>query len=365
MKIFFDVGHPAHVHYFKNLIQRLKAKGHSINISSRDKEMAHFLLQQLNLEYFNRGKGAEGLFGKIFYTIKTDYQLYKYAKQYNPDIFISFGSPYAAHVSSLLGRPHIVLDDTENANIGQFLYKPFSEVILTPDCFQKDFGNKQIRFPSYMELSYLHPNVFEPDPSIYEYLGISKSERYIILRFVGWGAVHDIGHKGLTIENKIKAVLEFSKYSKVFISSENELPNELKKYKLEIPKHLIHHALAYSSMFYGESATMASESAVLGVPSIYLDNEGRGYTDEQERKYGLVYNYTESESDQLMSIVKGVEILKSNQKKEWFNKREKLLNDKIDLTAFLENFVENYPDSLINVEELLKNINKISDRNNH
>jgi uncharacterized protein len=342
MNLFFDIGHPAHVHYFKNLIDRLKVKGHSIIISSRDKEMAHYLLQQLNLEYFNRGKGAEGLLGKVIYTVKTDFQLYKYAKKYSPDIFISFGSPYAAHVSSLLGKPHIVLDDTENANIGQFMYKPFSEVILTPDCFKKDFGSKQIRFPSYMELSYLHPNVFKPDPSIYHYLGISKCDKYVILRFVGWGAVHDIGHKGLTTENKINAVAEFSKYAKVFISSETPLPTELEKFKLDIPKHLIHHALAFASMYYGESATMASESAVLGVPSLYIDNEGRGYTDEQESKYELVFNFTESKIDQTESIKRGIEILKANKKDEWKKKQLNMLKDKIDLTEYLLTFLLNY-----------------------
>ncbi len=355
MKIFIDIGHPAHVHYFKNLIQRLRTKGHSVFISSRDKEMAHYLLKNLCLEYFNRGKGAEGLFGKIIYTFKTDVQLYKYAKKHSPDIFISFGSPYAAHVSSLLGKPHIVLDDTENASIGQFMYKPFSNVILTPDCFSKEFGNKQIRFPSYMELSYLHPNVFTPDESIFNHLNINSDERYIIMRFVGWGAVHDIGHSGLSIDNKMKAVSSFSKHARVFISSEAPLPPELEKYKLDIPKHLIHHALAFSSMFYGESATMASESAVLGVPAIYLDNEGRGYTDEQEHNYGLVYNYSESESDQLKSIDKGVEILKTTQNSDWFDKRAKLLNDKIDLTAFLEFFIENYPQSVTNFKNYYKN----------
>ena len=39
-------------------------------------------------------------------------------------------------------------------------------------------------------------------------------------------------------------------------------------------------------------------------------NEGRGYTNEQEKKYGIVYNYNESDSDQTRSILKGLEILK-------------------------------------------------------
>lgn len=339
MKLFFDIGHPAHVHYFKNLIQRVKKKGHSIIISSRDKEMAHYLLNQLNLDYYNRGRGAEGLMGKLIYTIKADIQLFRFAKHHNPDLFISFGSPYAAHVSSLLGKPHIVLDDTENASIGQFMYKPFSDVILTPDSFKKDFGKKQTRFSSYMELSYLHPNVFTPNESIFNYLNISRDQRYVLMRFVGWGAVHDIGHKGLTMDNKIKIVNEVSKYARVFISSEKELPKELKKYELKVPKHLIHHVIAYSSMFYGESATMASESAVMGVPAIYIDNEGRGYTDEQEKKYGLVFNFKETTQDQGRSIKKAVEIISNYDDVKWKIAREKLLKDKIDLTDFLEDFI--------------------------
>ena len=342
MKLFFDIGHPAHVHYFKNLIQRVKNKDYSIVISSRDKEMAHYLLNQLDLDYYNRGRGAEGLVGKLIYTIKADIQLFRFAKHHNPDLFISFGSPYAAHVSSLLGKPHIVLDDTENASIGQFLYKPFSDVILTPDSFKKDFGKKQIRFSSYMELSYLHPNVFTPDESIFKFLNISRDQRYVLMRFVGWGAVHDIGHKGLTMDNKFKVVNEISKYAKVFISSEEELPIELQKYELKVPKHLIHHVIAYSSMFFGESATMASESAVLGVPAIYIDNEGRGYTDEQEKKYGLVSNFTESEQDQEKSIKKAIEIICSVDYERWKSARQRLLKEKIDLTSYLEDFITNY-----------------------
>lgn len=342
MKFFFDIGHPAHVHYFKNLIQRVKKKGHSVVISSRDKDMTHYLLNQLNLEYFNRGRGAEGLIGKIIYTIKADIQLFRFAKQYKPDLFISFGSPYAAHVSSLFRKPHIVLDDTENASIGQFMYKPFSDVILTPDSFKKDFGKKQIRFSSYMELSYLHPNVFTPSESIFDHLNIRKEQKYVLMRFVGWGALHDIGHKGLTNENKIKVVNAVSKYAKVFISSEVELPKELKKYELNVPKDLIHNVIAYSSMFYGESATMASESAVLGVPSIYIDNQGRGYTDEQEKKYGLVYNFKETQQDQEQSIKKAVEIISNDDDAKWKVARNKLLKEKIDLTNFLEDFILNY-----------------------
>ena len=35
----------------------------------------------------------------------------------------------------------------------------------------------------------------------------------------------------------------------------------------------------------------------------------RGYTDEEDKKYGLVFNFTESQEDQRLSIEKGIELL--------------------------------------------------------
>ena len=80
------------------------------------------------------------------------------------------------------------------------------------------------------ELAYLHPNRFTPDKTVLGELGVGENDKYVLLRFVSWNATHDAGHKGMSYENKLKAVEAFSKYAKVFISSEKELPDELKKY---------------------------------------------------------------------------------------------------------------------------------------
>ena len=87
---------------------------------------------------------------------------------------------------------------------------------------------------------------------------------------------------------------------------------------------------------------MSSESAVLGTPSIYIDNEGRGYTDEQEKKYKLVFNYTESFKDQHNAIVKAKEILTNYDSSDWQDKRIKLLKDKIDVTKYLIDTISSF-----------------------
>ena len=342
MKILIDIGHPAHVHYFKNFIKIMKKKGHKFFITARNKEVVFDLLSNNNLKFYNRGDGSNTSLGKLLYLIKADFRLYNIARKFKPDLFLSFSSPYAAHAAKLLDVPHIAFTDTEHAKIVNLAVVPFSDVICTPASFQKDFGKKHIRFNGYMELCYLHPNYFKPDPSVLDLLGVNKNEKYVIMRFVSWHASHDVGYSGLTLEMKRKAVEEISKYVKVFISSEGELPEDLKQYQIRIPPEKMHDALAFSTLFVGEGATMASECAMLGIPAIYVNPLSAGTLKEQE-KYGLIYGFRNSTG----VINKAIELINTpNLQKEWQQRRQKMLADKIDVTAFMVWLIENYPESV-------------------
>ena len=341
MKILIDIGHPAHVHYFRNFIKIMENKGHKFLITSRNKEIEHYLLNSYNIPFIGRGKGEKSVFGKIIYLLKADYLIFKYALKFKPDIFLSFGSIYPAHASFLLRKPHLAFDDTEHST-GQYkLYSPFTEVVLIPSCFTKDLGIKQIRFDGYMELCYLHPKRFTADTSVLDLLGVKQDEKYVIMRFVSWNASHDIGHSGLSLEMKRNAVKELSKYAKVFISSEGELPEDLQKYQIKIPPEKMHDALAFATLFVGEGATMASECACLGTPAIYVNSLTAGTLEEQER-YGLLFGFRNSDG----VLEKSIELLNTpNLKQEYQQRRQKMLSDKIDVTAFMVWFVENYPES--------------------
>ena len=65
---------------------------------------------------------------------------------------------------------------------------------------------------------------------------------------------------------------------------------------LEIdPKHM-HHIMAFSSIYIGDSQTMAAESGVLGVPFIrFNDFVGKiGYLKDLEDNYKLIWNKTKN-----------------------------------------------------------------------
>ncbi|MGE5343012.1 MAG: DUF354 domain-containing protein [Candidatus Omnitrophota bacterium] len=345
MNLLIDIGHPAHVHLFKHTATEMKKNGHRILFTVRDKDNAAYLLFRYRLEFARLGTHFKSKKGKIWGMLTFNYRLLRVALRFKPDILLSHGSMYAAQVSRLIRKPHVSLEDTGNMEQIR-LYRPFTDAILTSTSFKTALGPKQLFYEGYHELAYLHPNRFQPNASIRSGLCRQSDRPYAIVRFVSWEASHDFGHPGISLTNKIRAIESFAKTADVYISSEGELPPELEAYRLPVAPESMHDALAFATLLYGESATMASESAMLGVPAIYLDNKGRYYTRELEKKYGMVFNFTESPEDQERSIRKGVEILQSPRiRDEWQQRREKMLADRIDVTAFLVWFLETYPES--------------------
>ncbi|MES2132260.1 MAG: DUF354 domain-containing protein [Bacteroidota bacterium] len=343
MKILIDIGHPAHVHYFKNLIYNLEEKGHSFLVVARDKEITHELLKVAQIPYVSRGKGKSNLLGKVLYALKADLLILKQALKWKPDVLLSFGSPYAAHVSKLIGRPHIAITDTEHAKLGILAFAPFTATILTPDVFNKDLGPKQIRFRSYIELSYLHKKYFVTLNNIKHQLGIKENEKFVLFRYISWGASHDIGQSGIPDDikkNLIRLFLE--KNYKVLISSEGELSKEFEPYKIKISPEKIHSVLATADFFIGESGTMATEAALLGTPSVFVNSLNAGVF-EDEVKHQVLYSFRNAVG--LENKIR--ELLKDDDlKQKHLAHKDLLLKQKIDVTAFLVWFIENYPSSV-------------------
>jgi len=345
MHILINTGHPAQVHNFKCLKTALEARGHKIFWLASDKDISKYLLACYGIKYALLYRPGKSYPAKLYTLFRNVFFLLGFMRKNHIDLAISRVSPYVTLAAFFLGRPHIALTDTETAGIYDTVFGRLASAVLTAKSFQRNLRKDQIRFDGNIELFYLHPNRFQPREDVSSLLGIEKGQPYVVMRFVSWDAYHDKGLKGFTDANKIKAVNEFSKYARVFISAEKALPLDLEPYKIQIPPEKMHDVLAHAALFFGESATMASESAVLGTPAVYLDKIGRGYTDEEEA-YGLVFNYKNTLSDQEQAIQKGLNLLKTPKlKNEMHKNRQQFLEHKIDVTAFMVWFVENFPES--------------------
>jgi predicted glycosyltransferase len=345
MRILIDVGHPADVHLFRYFYHQMISRNHVVLFTVRKRDVTVQLLDAFNLNYITYGKHYKNAVGKLYGILKFDTQLYKIARQFKPDLFISLGSFYASHVAFFMRKLFITFEDTGNME-QILLYKYFADAILTPDTFSRNLGKNHLKFKGFKELAYLHPHYFKPSEIILNSLGLKPGEKFVLLRFVGWNASHDIGHNGISHQNKQRLINQLERYARVFISSESELPIEFRKYQLNIPPEEVINVMNYASLFYGESATMASECAMIGTPSIFVNNANISYTQELEIKYDLVHNFTESPEDQEKSILKALELIRlADAKSIWKEKQVKMMNEQIDLNAFLVWFVENYPES--------------------
>ncbi len=99
-------------------------------------------------------------------------------------------------------------------------------------------------------------------------------------------------------------------------------------------------------MLIGDSQTMTSEAAVLGTSSIRCNSfVGRiSYLEEEEHKYHLTYGFLPEQSEAMFEKIDEL-LSMPNLKEEWQLRRQSMLQDKIDVTAFFVWFIENYPES--------------------
>ncbi len=334
MKILVDINHPAHVHFFRNPIRLLRDRGHEVAITSRDKEMAVPLLDALGIEHrmLSVQKKTGGLLALGRELVARDRALYGVVRDFRPNAMAAIGGTFIAHVGFATGVPSLVFYDTENATLQNAITYPFASRVLVPRCYSAWLPRSGERYAGYHELSYLHPARFSPDPAIATACGLDPRAPNFFLRTVSWNANHDIGERGWSQSLLERVAARLGVFGKVHISSESELPASLAPYRFAGKVADVHHLMAFCRLFVGESATMASESAVLGVPAIYAANTGRGYTDEQESRYGLVKNLRDFDW-QAMSLA--IDEMLQQPEGVWASRRARLLEETIDVAPFV------------------------------
>ena len=135
--------------------------------------------------------------------------------------------------------------------------------------------------------------------------------------------------------------------AKVFLSVEGEIPSDLENYKLSIDPTDIHSILYHAELFIGEGATMASECAVLGTPSIYVNSLSAGSLEDQAKENLIhMFHSTDGVIEKAQEIL-GDDKYKARQK----NICDKALENKIDVNKLIEWFILNYPDSSRKLQE--------------
>ncbi|AGB17434.1 hypothetical protein Halru_2864 [Halovivax ruber XH-70] len=338
MRVLVQITHPAHVHFFRPYVELAPELGHTVRVLALEKEMSLELLDAYGIDYETACEPAERDLFRVRDQLRLTRATYRAAREFDPDVLTAIGGTSIAHVSTLVRGRSVVFYDTEHATLQNTVTYPFADRICTPTCYSEEIGSNHVRYPGYQELAYLHPARFTPESSIREEAGLGPNERFVVLRLIGWDAVHDVGGRGFDDVTDVVDALE-STGVRVCITAESSLPPSLHDRRLSVPPHRVHHLLAEADAFIGESPTMATESAVLGTPAIFVSSLRLGYIDELEDEYGLVSSFAGPES-QSTALSHTLSILEDYDRSTWASRRQQLLDDKTDTTAVLVDQLE-------------------------
>ncbi len=344
MNILIDIGHPGHVHLLHGVAEEMKSRGHHLFYSVREIPVAKRLMEHYGMTpWVDLGGKKDNLLGKAQTVLHQDLVLLKFVRRNHIDIGLSSGL-VLSHVSRLTSMKAFMFDDDDDA-AEPLIVKyghPMTHIVFTPNCIQRE-TKRAIYYVGTHEVAYLHPNRFTPDPTVLQHAGLAKGERFFIMRFVALKGHHDVGQQGLTLGQKQQLVEVLKPHGRVIITSERAIEPEFEQYRLPVPPEEIHSLMAYSSMFVGDSQTMTSEAAVLGVPALKCNTfAGRlSVPNMLEDKYGLCYAYTPDRFGEMLDHIQQLLARDPEElKNEWQTKRQRMLQEMIDPTEFFVNYIE-------------------------
>lgn len=349
MNVLIYLGHPAQYHFIKLTAKQLILDGHRVKILIKTKDVLENLLKEDGWEYENiQSSFRSGSKFSIFKaSLKRTHGVLRVAKRFKADILIGTDSSIA-QAAWMLRKPALTtLEDDVDViyNLARLTF-PFTDGIVVPEpCRVGKWEKKKIPYYGYMKLAYLHPRRFSPDFSIVKTYGIDGN--YMLIRLAKLVAHHDTGIHGLNIDLVLQVIrIAEERGLKVYVSSESDIDSRLSSYQLRIRHTDIHHIMAYATLLVSDSQSMSVEAAMLGIPSIrFSDFSGRiSVLEELENRYKLTYGIKTSNPVALLEKESEWLSLPDIQS-EFRNRREKMLAEKIDVTAFLTWFIEHYPES--------------------
>ncbi|MCK9421314.1 MAG: DUF354 domain-containing protein [Bacteroidales bacterium] len=268
MNILFDLNHPVDVNFFKNATQQLAKEGHSIILTYRERgllgRIVHYELGQFDPICI--GTHKRNFIRKVIGQLLRDYRFLIFQKRKHIDLSVCFGPTNA--IASWVNRiPYLAFEDDAEYKIPFYHANLFATRHIMPD-FIKINKKNIFKFHGFKELAYLHPDYFQPNPDVLNKFNL-EVDKYIFIR--------EIANVSLNYQKenpKIQQIIELlvNKGFKIVLSLENKkFVSRFEKdcIILEEPVEDIYSLIKYSRFVISSGDTLARESCLQGVPTLY------------------------------------------------------------------------------------------------
>ncbi len=351
--VIFDSHHPKDYLAIRRLGTLCRDSGIEPIWTIQDKDVLATLVREHGYEPHVLATAQKTLPRKLAELAVYDWRLARLALKRRPLALIG-KTVSLAQVGWLLGIPSLIINDDSAAANPQYRYLayPFATRVITAECLDEDYGAKQRTYPGLMELAYLHPNAFTPDPTIRAELGITSNDRLFLIRLSAFDAYHDVGGRGLSRHLLEEVIRRLDAQGRVFIVSESPLTGDLARFRLPTAACRLHHVIAACDLVLGDGLTVCVEAALLGVPAIAIGSYigKHTYSEMIEKRFGLMFGFKpEREADFLACLERLLH--EPEIRDEWTRRRAVMLrtwDDPTDvyweeLLPYLEQALEKQP----------------------
>jgi predicted glycosyltransferase len=179
---------PAHVLVLRPIIERLKAAGHEVDVTSREYTQTQELLELHGIEHTPIGQhGGASRVRKLMRLVQRTTGMRRFGRDRGFDLALGHGSNDLAIAARALGVPEANMHDYEFAvaqhNVGCRLARRVIFPDSVPPHRLERFGvgaDKLFQYPGLKEEYYLAD--FEPNPTVLEQVGVDPAHVIVVVR---------------------------------------------------------------------------------------------------------------------------------------------------------------------------------------
>ncbi len=285
MRVWVDLTNSPHVLVMRPVIERLRARGHVVEVTARDFAQTLALCERFGIEHcaIGRHRGA-GLIDKARGLAARSYELTRWARRRRFDLALGHGSNDVTVAAALLRIPCSTTFDYEWATVQHNVNCRLAQAVVVPDVIPPErlyrYGarGKLGRYAGLKEEYYLSD--FEADAGVLDELGLDPAQPIAVVRTPPAVSLY---HR---FENDLfGAVLERLRGAQAVVLPRT--PDQREELRRAggwvIPERAIdaQSLIAFADLVVSAGGTMNREAVALGTP-VFTVFEGRlGAVDER------------------------------------------------------------------------------------
>jgi predicted glycosyltransferase len=303
MKIWIDMTAPAHVLVFRPIIERLRAAGHDVEVTSRDYAQTLELLELHRIEHLPFGRhGGAGRARKLASLMSRTLKASRFARRDGFELAVAHGSNDLALAAAALRIPAVNTFDYEFATTQHHIGCRLARRVMVPEAIPPvrlvRYGvgpTKLVQYPGLKEEYYLSD--FMPDPGVLDGLGIDRDRVIVVLRPPPDVSLYH--RKSNPLFRQVVSYLGNDEGVQAVVlprtREQRDFTRALGLPSLIVPDSAVdaQSLIAFADLVVSAGGTMNREAVALGTP-VYTTYGGRlGGVDESLMKAGRLHPLTD------------------------------------------------------------------------